>query len=66
VRELDERQDLTHLAALELADEVPASAGSAMLSTFAARSWARFSPEQRQAGRGEHADVLAADVPDGV
>src|SRR3954452_24571746 len=60
VDQLGVREDLLDLAALELADEVPAEAG--VLAVLGLEVLRAVLPEQGQAGLGEHADLVERDV----
>ena len=64
VDQLDERQDLAHLAALELADEVPAQRRIGPCGGLGLELLRAVLAEQREAGLGQHADVLDVDVLD--
>ena len=57
------RQHLLDLAALQVADEVPRELADAPRA-LASSSCARFSPTTRDAGLGEHAELLERDVLD--
>src|SRR3954470_19079431 len=61
VDELHERDDLAHLAALELADEVPAEA-VAMGGTLLLELLGAVLAEQRDAGLRQRAEVVGLDV----
>ena len=59
------REHVLDLAALKVADEVPARAGRRAARPWRTSSCARFSPAQRDAGVGERADLLDRHVLDG-